>query len=51
MKVTWLTQAGLLLENSKIKIMSDPYLTDSLVEIKPDKKSNLHVSFFLYILI
>ena len=41
MKVTWLTQAGLLLENSKIKIMVDPYLTDSLGEIKPDKKRRI----------
>ena len=32
MKVTWLTQAGLLLENSKIKIMVDPYLSDALGE-------------------
>ena len=41
MKVTWLTQAGLLLENSKIKIMVDPYLTDSLGEIKPNKKRRI----------
>ena len=30
MKVTWITQAGLALENEKIKIMVDPYLSDSL---------------------
>ncbi len=30
MKVTWLTQAGLLFENENIKIMVDPYLSDSL---------------------
>lgn len=30
MKVTWLTQAGLLFENSKLKIMIDPYLSDAL---------------------
>ncbi|MBO7196220.1 MAG: MBL fold metallo-hydrolase [Clostridia bacterium] len=41
MKVTWLTQAGLLFENSKMKIMVDPYLTDSLGEIKPDKKRRI----------
>lgn len=48
MKVTWLTQAGLLLENSKIKIMIDPYLTDSLGEICPDKKRRIAAdeSFF-----
>ena len=41
MKVTWLTQAGLLLENSKIKIMVDPYLSDSLGELKPEKKRRI----------
>lgn len=48
MRVTWLTQAGLLLENSRIKIMVDPYLTDSLGEIKPDKKRRIYAdeSFF-----
>lgn len=30
MKVTWLTQAGLLFENENIKILVDPYLSDSL---------------------
>lgn len=37
MKVTWLLQNGFVFENSKIKIMVDPYLTDSLGEIKPSK--------------
>ncbi len=41
MRVTWLTQAGLLFENSRMKIMVDPYLTDSLGEIKPDKKRRI----------
>ncbi len=41
MKVTWLTQAGLLLDNGKMKIMVDPYLTDSLGEIKPEKKRRI----------
>mgnify|MGYP003425458298 CR=1 FL=1 len=30
MKVTWLGQAGLLFENENLKIMVDPYLSDSL---------------------
>ena len=49
MKVTWLTQAGLLFENSKIKIMVDPYLTDSLGEIKPEKSRRIPAdeSFFM----
>ena len=48
MRVTWLTQAGLLLENSRIKIMVDPYLTDSLGEINPEKKRRIAAdeSFF-----
>ena len=41
MKVTWLTQNGLLFENSKLKIMVDPYLTDSLGDIKPEKKRRI----------
>ena len=43
MKVTWLTQNGFLFENSRLKIMVDPYLTDSLGEIKPDKKRRIPV--------
>ena len=30
MKVTWLTQAGLLFDTGKIKILVDPYLSDSV---------------------
>ena len=41
MKVTWLTQNGLLFQNSRFKIMVDPYLTDSLGEIKPEKKRRI----------
>ncbi len=32
MKVTWLTQAGLLFDTGKIKIMVDPYLSNSVAE-------------------
>lgn len=32
MKVTWLTQAGLLFESDKISILVDPYLSNSLAE-------------------
>ena len=48
MKVTWLTQAGLLFENSKIKIMVDPYLSDALGEKRPEKKRRIPIdeSFF-----
>ena len=32
MKVTWLTQAGLLFENGKVTVLVDPYLSDSVGE-------------------
>lgn len=41
MKVTWLTQNGFLFENSRLKIMVDPYLTDSLGEMKPEKSRRI----------
>ena len=37
MKLTWLTQAGLLFESDKIKIMVDPYLSDSVGKTKEAK--------------
>ena len=43
MKVTWLTQAGLLFENSKIKIMVDPYLSNSVGERDPKKNRRIAV--------
>ena len=35
MKITWLGQAGLLFENEKVKIMIDPYLSDSVKRVNP----------------
>ena len=35
MKITWLGQAGLLFEIDGVKIMVDPYLSDSVKEIQP----------------
>ena len=37
MKVTWLTQAGLLFENGNITVMVDPYFSDSCGAIDPEK--------------
>ena len=37
MKITWLTQAGLLFENGNVKIMVDPYFSDSLGKLDPKK--------------
>lgn len=36
MKITWLGQAGLLFENNDIKIMIDPYLSDSVEKVNPN---------------
>ena len=35
MKVTWLGQAGLLMECCGIKIIADPYLSDSVEKVNP----------------
>lgn len=35
MKITWLGQAGLLFENENLKIIIDPYLSDSVKHINP----------------
>lgn len=34
MKVTWLTQAGLLIETNGLQVMIDPYLSDSVGKIE-----------------
>ena len=44
MKVTWLTQAGLLFESGKLKIMVDPYLSDSVGKSCPEKKRRMPVN-------
>ena len=43
MNVTWLTQAGLLFETDKIKIMVDPYLSDSVGKRSPEKHRRIEV--------
>ncbi|MBE7092923.1 MAG: hypothetical protein E7365_07090 [Clostridiales bacterium] len=35
MKITWLGQAGFLFENQDIKIIIDPYLSDSCFKVNP----------------
>ena len=44
MKVTWLTQAGLFLETPRIKIMIDPYLSNSVGERNPKKNRRIPVN-------
>ncbi|MBP3305719.1 MAG: MBL fold metallo-hydrolase [Oscillospiraceae bacterium] len=36
MKMTWLGQAGLLFETENLKILIDPYLSDSVGKVNPD---------------
>lgn len=43
MKVTWLTQAGLVLRNEKMTIMVDPYLSNSLGERDPAKERRIPI--------
>lgn len=35
MKITWIGQAGLLIETKGLKIIVDPYLSDSVVKVNP----------------
>ena len=35
MKITWIGQAGLLLETGKTTVLIDPYLSDSVKAINP----------------
>ena len=41
MKVTWLAQAGLLFENDNITVMVDPYFSNSVGEINPEKNRRI----------
>lgn len=43
MKVTWLGQAGLLFEINGIKIIVDPYLSDSVEKVEPHNKRRVAV--------
>ena len=43
MRVTWLTQAGLLFENEKISILVDPYLSDALGQMNEKKKRRIPI--------
>lgn len=41
MKVTWLTQAGLLFENGHTSVMVDPYFSDSVGEVDAKKRRRI----------
>lgn len=48
MKVTWLTQAGLLIETCGKKILIDPYLSDSVEKINPNNYRRIPVDEDFY---
>ena len=48
MKITWLGQAGLLFDNGKIKIMVDPYLSDSVEKVEPKNFRRVSVNEELF---
>lgn len=48
MKVTWLGQAGLLFETDKIKIMIDPYLSDSVYKTNAQKFRRIPIKEALF---
>lgn len=43
MKITWLGQAGLLFESNGFRVMIDPYFSDSVGQISPDKHRHVPV--------
>ena len=43
MKIIWLGQAGLLMETGSLKIIIDPYLSDSVAKINPKNKRRVPV--------
>ena len=48
MKITWIGQAGLLMEKNDIKIMIDPYLSDSVKSINPKNYRRVEVNKDLF---
>lgn len=50
MKITWLGQAGLLLDNGQAKIMVDPYFSNSVGEIDPKKSRRVPVKEELFLI-
>lgn len=48
MNITWLGQAGLLLEKGDLKIMIDPYLSDSVAKVNPKNYRRVPVNEALF---
>lgn len=43
MKITWLGQAGLLFEKDGVRVLADPYLSDSCGKVNPKSKRRVPV--------
>lgn len=48
MKITWLGQAGLLFEKNGVRIMIDPYLSDSVKKVNPKNYRRVEVANELF---
>ena len=48
MQITWIGQAGLLLDNGKVKIIVDPYLSDSVKKVAPQNFRRIPVDESLF---
>ena len=48
MRITWIGQAGLLLDNGKTKIMVDPYLSNSVEKVEPQNYRRVPVNEELF---
>ena len=48
MKITWLGQAGLLFDNGKVKVMIDPYLSNSVEKVEPNNFRRILVNEKLF---
>lgn len=47
MKVTWLGQAGLYIEAAGLRVLVDPYLSDSVGQINPEKHRRMPVEAWM----
>ena len=48
MKITWIGQAGLLLQTEKTTVIIDPYLSDSVVKVNPNNWRRVPVDESLF---
>lgn len=48
MKITWIGQAGLLLQTDKTTVLIDPYLSDSVAKVNPNNRRRVPVDESLF---